>query len=61
MSLNIVAPRVPDEIWETYRPVILEKYGRLSLKEVMEFMKEEHAFIATCVISPVFISCPPIR
>lgn len=49
---QITAPRIPAEVWESHKDVILSKYGKMTLKEVMAFMETEHGFKATQAIPP---------
>jgi len=39
--------RIPDETWENFKGVILEKYQKGTLKAVKREMEEEHGFVAT--------------
>ncbi len=44
------AARIPNEVWEEFRPVMVEKYKTMTLSEVRDWMKQEHNFSATCVL-----------
>lgn len=39
--------RIPDELWEQHRAVMSDKYQAMTLKQVMDSMKEEYGFHAT--------------
>ena len=41
------APRIPDEVWEKFKPTIVEKYKTMTLPEVKTWMEREHSFSAT--------------
>ena len=41
------APRIPDEVWEKFKPTIVEKYKTMTLPEVKDWMEREHSFSAT--------------
>jgi len=39
--------RIPDERWERFKDVILDKYQKGTLKAMKKEMEEEYGFIAT--------------
>lgn len=39
--------RIPEEVWERLKPVIIELYNTMTLGAVKERMEEEHNFTAT--------------
>ncbi|KAK3906317.1 hypothetical protein C8A05DRAFT_29820 [Staphylotrichum tortipilum] len=41
------AARIPNEVWEDLRPIMVEKYKTMTLSEVRDWMKREHNFSAT--------------
>lgn len=40
-------PRISNEEWERWKPVIVEKYQSSTIDEVREYMESEHKFVAT--------------
>ncbi|KAK3390267.1 hypothetical protein B0H63DRAFT_110140 [Podospora didyma] len=43
------APRIAEEVWERWKPIIVENYGtnRMTQMQLKEYMEREHGFIAT--------------
>src|SRR2546421_234572 len=51
--------KISAQSWETQRPTITQLYKHSGLQEVMEIMKNDHGFLATCVF-PSFLAVPTI-
>ncbi|KAG7287093.1 hypothetical protein NEMBOFW57_006598 [Staphylotrichum longicolle] len=41
------AARIPDDVWEKFKPIIVEKYETMTLVELRNWMEQEHSFSAT--------------
>ncbi|KAH6855803.1 hypothetical protein B0I37DRAFT_350942 [Chaetomium sp. MPI-CAGE-AT-0009] len=41
------APRYPEEVWESHKQVLVDKYMTMTIEELMIYMKREHGFSPT--------------
>jgi hypothetical protein len=41
------APRYPEEVWESYKQVLVDKYMTMTIEALMNYMKREHGFSPT--------------